>query len=767
MKILLNKFWSVLSIVILWLVFSWPYVAKGLVPFPSTYLVTFFPPWNASYGMPVKNNAMPDTISQIYPWKKLTIDTWKSGRIPLWNPYSFSGTTHAANYQSAVFSPFNLLFFVLPFIDAWSLLILLQPLIAGIGMYVFLRAINRSKYSSLLGAVAFMFCGFMTAWMAYGTLGYAAAFLPWALWGVAMNYQKDSYVSRFCVALSIMVSFLSGHFQISLYVLATIIGYIVYKSLQTKNYKRGFILGFYVLCGLLMVTPQLLLTYDAYRISTRSTSFVAGEVIPWSYLVTLFSPDFFGNPVTRNDWFGHYAEWASYIGAIPLVFTFFAIRNFRKSDKIFFLALGIIAFLLAYPTPFSDFLFRLKIPAVSTSAASRIMILFSFALAGLSAFGLDDLVQVWKEKRMKKIVIFSGCIILIAGCIWGIIIFGKPFALDKLLIARRNIVLPTVFASLTLILMLLGFIRNALVRTVIITGFILITAFDMYRFASKWMPFESRAFIYPQEKSLSFLQTHIGNNRVFGNIGNETGGMFQLPLIEGYDAMYQGRYAEFLNAVSSGYVTSGDRSVVQFDKYGIYRTEALQLLGVRYIYHRLSDGRNIWAFPYWDYISNGSMKQVYNDEKYWIYEYTDVFPRAFLADGYKIVNNKQDIISTLFSKDFDRRNTLVLEEKPDIEPQKGPGTAEIVTYSPNNISVKIQSESPKLLFLSDVYDAGWNATVDGKPVHIYRADYDFRAVGVPSGNHLVQFQYAPRSLIIGIALTVVGILLLVVSKRFL
>src|SRR5258706_8310785 len=124
MKKILSKFWPIFCIFTLWFIFASPYFLKSLVPFPSKYLVTFFPPWSASYGMPLKNNAMPDVITQIYPWKKLTIDTWKLGQIPLWNPYSFSGTPHEANYQSAVFSPLNMLFFFMPMSDAWSWLIL-------------------------------------------------------------------------------------------------------------------------------------------------------------------------------------------------------------------------------------------------------------------------------------------------------------------------------------------------------------------------------------------------------------------------------------------------------------------------------------------------------------------------------------------------------------------------------------------------------------------------------------------------------------------
>ena len=172
-----------LVILIVGIFFASPYFIKGLVPFPSRYLVNHFSPWNAhsEFALPVKNNAMPDVIGQIYPWKKLTIDTWKNGEIPLWNPYSFSGTPHLANYQSQVFSPTNLLYFIFPFLDAWSIQILLQPILAGIFMFLYMRSLKISELGSIISSVSFMFCGFVVTWMAYGTLGYAILFLPYAL----------------------------------------------------------------------------------------------------------------------------------------------------------------------------------------------------------------------------------------------------------------------------------------------------------------------------------------------------------------------------------------------------------------------------------------------------------------------------------------------------------------------------------------------------------------------------------------------------------
>ena len=757
-----HNHWPIVVIASLWFLFSSPYFFRGLVPFPSTYLVNNFPPWSASYGMPVKNNAMPDVITQIFPWKKLTIDTWKSGNVPLWNPYSFSGTPHAANYQSAVFSPMNLLF-VLPFIDAWSLLILLQPLLAGLGMYGFLSTLKRSKSASVLGAVGFMFCGFITTWMAYGTLGYAVLTLPYICWCIASDFRKTSRLARILVSFFIAFSFVSGHFQMSLYVFCASLLFLSYETYAKKDFRKGIILLLYCFGGLLLVAPQLWLTFDAYNASTRSTSFIQGEIIPWKYFITAFVPDFFGNPVTRNDWFGHYAEWSSYVGIIPLLFAYLSLIRGLKGYKKYFFLLAAISLAFAYPTPLNDLMFRLKIPVISTSAASRIIVLFSFAFAALSSFGFDELRGQWIAKRYRSYVWFSGIVLVLFLGIWTMLLLFRPFAAEYITIAKRNLLLPSLLAVSMLGAVFLGYIRNNKVRSLIILSVIGLTCFDMYRFAVKWIPFEPKEYIYPRVDSISFLQNKTKTARVFGNIGNEVGAVFSLPLAEGYDAMYQGRYGEFINIASLGVITPGVRSVVELDKNGLYTKDVLQLLGIRYIYHRLSDGNNIWVFPYWKYLEDGMMQSIYKDGQYEILEYPGSFPRAYLASSYVTQTDNQKIIDTLFSPDFDRRNTLVLEEKPTIEPLPGPGTAEITMYKPTIVQVRTESQEPKLLYVSDVYDLGWNVTVDGVKSRLYRADYDFRAVSIPAGSHTVEFTYLPKSFLWGICITIITAVIIIVS----
>jgi hypothetical protein len=213
----IKSHFGMIFIIIVWIVFALPFFTKGLVPFPSDYLVSFFSPWSAyQMGGPVKNDAMPDIIGQIYPWRYFAIETFKSGQIPLWNPYSFSGTPHLANYQSAVLNPLNIGFFLFPFITWWSILIILQPLLAGFFTYLFLKSLKRSEWAAVVSAVSFMFCGFITSWMAYGTLGFAILYLPLSLYSVEKYMNSKKYRYLFLLAITLPFSFFSGHFQISI-----------------------------------------------------------------------------------------------------------------------------------------------------------------------------------------------------------------------------------------------------------------------------------------------------------------------------------------------------------------------------------------------------------------------------------------------------------------------------------------------------------------------------------------------------------------------
>lgn len=747
--------WQIFWIILVWLLFASPYFLKGLVPFPSKYLVTFFSPWNASNGMPVKNNAMPDVITQLYPWKKLVIESWKLGQIPRWNPYQFSGTPLLANVQSAVFSPFNILFFILPFIDAWSILILLQPLLAGLFMFALLRQYGVSKSGSLISGISFMFCGFITVWMAYGTLGYAILYLPLILLALEQVRIRMDKRSAILLVGSIVLSIFSGHLQTSVYVIGTTILYIIFQSILRKDVAFFFRSCGLLLVGLLIGSLQIFPSLHFYRQAVRSELFQKGEVIPWNYLPTVIAPDFFGNPVTRNDWFGHYAEWASFAGVIPLILAIYLMFMKRNRAIIYFYGLlGFAAILAAYDTPVVDIMVKLHIPVLSTSAFSRVIVLWSFVIAVLAGFGFDALSQTWHHQKSYRLsVYYSICWLGVLIGIWALLLSGNLMYVadataQKLSVAIRNFIFPSVLVVVSLFCIVLGYTWKRSGRTVILVILLLLTSLDMLRFAKKWVPFDPKEFVYPQVPVLTYLETRATRSRVFGNFGNEAQSVFHLQGLEGYDPLYIRRYGEFIAAAADGQLHPTARSTVLLDKQGMYTKRALDLLGVRYFLYAKGDEKNVWTFPFWKYPESFGAP-IYGDDHFEIYENSTVLPRAFIVHDYVVLASDKEILRQLFQNNLDISKKIILEEEPEqmdrsnptrITPNEGE-KVNIVAYSPNNVIMRVTAENKGLLFFSDAYYPGWSAYVNGKKTKIYRADYAFRAVVVPKGQSEVRFTY--------------------------
>ena len=126
--------------------------------------------------------------------------------------------------------------------------------------------------------------------------------------------------------------------------------------------------------------------------------------------------------------FGHYAEWASYIGVTALLLAFLAIAANHKTAVIrYFIVTTVIPLLLAFQTPLVDLLFAMKIPVLSTSSASRIIILVSFSLAVLSGFGIDVLPgSVGEAHRQARAVVGSGQHGVCSEVVWVVLLVLRP-----------------------------------------------------------------------------------------------------------------------------------------------------------------------------------------------------------------------------------------------------------------------------------------------------------------------------------------------------
>jgi uncharacterized membrane protein YfhO len=60
--------------------------------------------------------------------------------------------------------------------------------------------------------------------------------------------------------------------------------------------------------------------------------------------------------------------------------------------------------------------------------------------------------------------------------------------------------------------------------------------------------------------------------------------------------------------------------------------------------------------------------------------------------------------------------------------------------------------------LSEVYYPGWRASLDGQETEVLRANYAFRALYLPAGDHQVRLVFAPLSWRVGLVLSLASMI---------
>lgn len=85
----------------------------------------------------------------------------------------------------------------------------------------------------------------------------------------------------------------------------------------------------------------------------------------------------------------------------------------------------------------------------------------------------------------------------------------------------------------------------------------------------------------------------------------------------------------------------------------------------------------------------------------------------------------------------------------------------LTKYGLNDLSFESNNSQNGVAVFSDIwYPMGWEATIDGKPATILRANYVLRALKVPAGKHTIEFHFRPKSYALGQKLTIYSNVLL-------
>ena len=784
-----NKRWGWLILfLVIPLLFFYQTILFGKLPFPGDLLVGEYAPYNSYHFLGYEVGSYPnkgqnfDVLELLYPAKHFSIESLKGMEMPFWNPYIFSGTPHLASLQSGSFYPLNLFFFLLPFTYAWTIYIFIQPVLAGVFTFLFLRELGIRPKGSFFGAISFAFSSYLTVWMQYGNIGHSILWLPLLMFFSLRFIKKPSLGLSLGIIIGLTFSLLAGYIQTSFYVFIFLLAFTTFNIFSLE--KKGRILTLaktlpIFILPLLLSSLQLLPTFELLSNSTRTSYSIDSFVkllIPKIHLATLFAPDFFGNPATRNYWLdGTYIERVSYFGIVPLILGLFAV--FKRQNLIvwFFLSSAVVALFLSFDNFIARTIYSLNIPLLSSAVPTRLMFVFCFSSSTLAAFGFDLLEKsVKKDRYLLLSLLIVGSILL---SLWVFVYLANSFFpgqswLPNLAISKRNLILPTGIFSLSALFIIAHFYTTNFRRYTLI-GLIFLTIFELFYFFQKITPFSPKESVYPQTEVLSQLKKIQGIDRSWGY-----GSGYIEPNIQtyekifstdGYDALHVKDYSEL---VSTSKGISGPDSLARSEtevvrgfgeedlRKNVFRQNILNLLGVKYVLHKV-DSKDLP--PDYKTFGDSVYKLVWHKDRWQIYENKNALNRVSIFGSYVVEKDKRQTFKKIHDPAFNLKDTLILDEElpKDFEVSKDKtAKAEIESYKPNEIIINTSSSSDSILFISDSYYPGWKVAFDGNPSKIYRADYAFRAIAVPKGKHKVIFSYQPQSYDFGLKITSVSLLFL-------
>lgn len=763
--------------------FFYQTVFYGKVPFPGDILASDFQPWRSTsymgYGAGgIPNKAQyPDTIRQMYPWKTAVVNSLKLGRLPLWNPYNFSGSPLLANFQSAALYPLRILYLFMSQIDAWTILVITQPLLAVLFTYLFSRKIGMGALGSSMAAVSYGFSGFMAVWLEYNTIGHVVLWLPLMLLAIEHIRERTNALWLGIYALSHLMSLLAGHPQVYAYACAFSVTYGLFR---TNRAMWPYLLGFTALgIGVagLQIVPGIELVSHAARSPHDPGNLFAKILIHPGQLFALPFPNLFGNPATRTYWPSDtFVGKVTTIGLIPLFFSLSALRRKDAVSKWFILATFATVMLLT-SNPITQILYRVPIPLFTSSSPTLMSFLLAFSLSMMCGLGLDFWLR--DKHSLKKLLRRT---IEVAG-IFAVLFIGTklPFTPELSLhagVAMRALVYGMMLSAATLGLFWIA-IALPKMRTYAVTILLVIHILDLFVFFNRFNPFVSKELVFPEHKTITYLSS-AQSGRYWGygtaNISANFATQYRLFSPEGYDPLYPKWYGEFLYAYRNGQLMeifdNASRSDAAISsRFGdgglsdITKRKVLSALSVRYILDRMENAGSEQTYP------TNIIKKIHNFDDWAVYENTEALPRAFVAGESKAYVTSKDFSDIFFSDGFNPLTTALFPAGAGVAGgTPATGSATITSYEPERLTVKTESTVSGTLVVTDTYYPGWKATIDGKPITITRVNWTMRGITIPSGKHEVIMTYAPFSVTLGILLSVTSlgatiILLLIIQKK--
>lgn len=495
-------------------------------------------------------------------------------------------------------------------------------------------------------------------------------------------------------------------------------------------------------------------------------SFSPGEVL------TFFIPYYYGfgnievNGQRANTYWGQmpFTDSPVYFGVIVFMLALMGIvMNFRKSVQVQALTVIVVFFLFlsfgrTWPIIFDFFFYNFPLFG-SFRAPVMIHYYLDFAFLILAGYGLKTIFasatdKVLQEKVKKVSFVFMG----LAGLIFIIAIIGfqdsytesvlkgpkameykqqgaPPQQVDQYFSqqvapeAYKNVTSDMMLHSILMLAVLAGayFYSQKKAGFGIFAGLVIVIAvFDIWNISAKtlhWDNAQDKESMFARTDYVNFIltsdpETYRYRVAEYGGGRMSTSNFlayYKLHLFNGYHGAKIRNYQDAIDV-------AGDLNPVLLD-----------LANVKYL---ISDKP----------LPDSAYKPVFQGGRI-VYENTDVLPRAFFVNEYK-VESGMNILTAMRDGTFNPRTTALLEEDPgvQIQPADSSATANITKFDIHNIEYEVNATGNNLLVLSEIYyPAGWKAYIDGQEVPMYKTDYLFRSIVVPAGQHKIEMRFEPAA----------------------
>ena len=699
-----------------------------------------------------------DLVSFLYPLYSFSARNLNAGAIPLWNPYLYGGAPFAADNQSGLFYPINLVFFLFqPHLDyrAMELLAVAHVYLAGACAYVGLRYIERKplkRWAALAGAAAFMFSDLFVTHFGNLNMIACAAWLP--LIFLLFRRALDETRPQLAAASGVFLGFaaLAGHVQPLLFIVLALGLYFLYHvyGRRTEGWRAlasaagVCLVAFAVAFG--VAAPALVPSFEMSRLTLRADlSYQDASLysLPPAALVGLVIPSVFGRGPG-----GYWGPWprveVGYIGILPLLLAGLAVLLRRDKLTRFLTMLAVLSLFLAMGNAsiLHGWLYRFVPGFNMVRAPARFIYLLDFALAALAALGLDTVLRPiphW-ARRIWAWVLKSSPIFML-----GLALTTLPLAYAVAVSAQDKA--PEVFSR---ILSGTGGLVFALL--LLSCGLLLLYARQKHWFQSSTLGLLALALIV-------FDLASLGANTEI-ELNDPTAG-FQHPAAISF-LKNDTEYYRIDTRTEVWDVWQPDLSLMHgiFDVWGIYNPLVLsdtnrywENLGSRST--RLYDFLNAkYVIAHKDVVLDWTKFELAfdGDPQVNIYRNKYVLPRAYVVHKAWAASDAERAFEAIHRPDFDPATTVVIQGA--IAPTAdGPEPSEvrIASYANNVITLEASTSAPGYLVMSEVDYPGWMVEVDGRAAELERANYAFRAVWLPPGTHQVQFRFEPKSWKLGLS----------------